>query len=110
MGIDAVVTFRPKPGAVSMSAWVAIKAADTWRGVGGAFQVDMDGERYWSPDYRRGDWTKIAAVLMRLMADPAVEAVWYHGDCHDDSPIPPFTIDDLAEYCREYINQPRKYP
>ena len=106
MGIDAVVTFDTKSGEAPDHAWVFFERRKSTTGVGGRFVVDMGGQRFWSPGYRRGNWPKIAAVLLELMADPNISDVWYHGDSGGQSSARPFTLDDFVEYSREWVRDP----
>ena len=64
--------------------------------------------RYYGPEYARGPWPIISAVLLELLTSDAVEAIWYAGGdgiSRDD----PFTIEEIEEFSRyyhEYANRP----
>lgn len=102
MGVDAVVYVR-----VRKDSWVDTPCTLN-RCNGGPpgsthHVADMAGDRYWSPQYRRGDWPQRAAQLLALMADPDVETLWYGGDNVDADQIPIMDMDRFTEYCSSFV-------
>jgi len=86
MGVDAVVSVRMKSG-------------ECWKPAGFCCY------RYWSPNYRRGDWIEIMRGIVSFIEREDVEAVYYCGD-HDDehtSEEHRVTPEMLAEYTRAYV-------
>lgn len=104
MGLDAHIWFRAttEPELFDLRATQRVCAADpglerTPRGA--THELDLGG-RYWSPDSRRGDWPDLCAILMALIADKDVEAVWYGHDCNWHTEVTPALI---LEYSAAYM-------
>lgn len=57
--------------------------------------------RYYGPGYERGDWPRIAHVLMMLFASESVSKVWYGFDCTEFPSR--FNPEDLLETCKHYM-------
>jgi hypothetical protein len=57
--------------------------------------------RFYGIGYERGNWPKIASVILCLMAAPNVECVWYYSDCEE--PEMPFTMQDFYEFSDHYV-------
>lgn len=60
--------------------------------------------RYWHPEYPRGPWPWIAALLMALLAAPNTEVVWYDGDGMDGG-VRQFSKRELLEYAAAYLGE-----
>ena len=62
--------------------------------------------RYYSPSYARGPWPQISALLLILLMDERVEKVWYtHDGTEHVHPKYPFTLDELAEINKYYVEK-----
>ena len=55
---------------------------------------------YYSPNYRRGYWPSIHAILAYLLAHPQVSTVWYGSDAGE--PPEPMTAEKLLRYTADY--------
>jgi len=106
MGLDAAICFKTRNGqdAVLFDSldYSVIKADQGYRfGIIATHEVNITG-RYYAPNYMRGNWPDISAVLMALLACPDIETVWYYGDC--EGPLEgPFTVEMLHEYNAHYL-------
>lgn len=112
MGIDACIYFKTRTGEVpklydELPSGTTIIEAQEWAQEGSTHEVAQPW-RYYGPEYERGPWPKIAAVLLTLMASEDVETVWYYGDCEDLDD--PFTLSRLEQYNKHYVeNGTRPY-
>lgn len=59
--------------------------------------------RYWHPEYPRGLWPQISALLILLFAAPNTRAIWYGGD--SVGAVPQFSPRELLEYTAAYLGE-----
>lgn len=59
-----------------------------------------NAERFYDSNYAKGDWPKIAATLMTLLASPSVTNVCYNSD---DALPELMGIDRLASITRHFV-------
>lgn len=59
-------------------------------------------DRYYSPDYARGNWPILCAILLALLSSREVFRVWYGNDCEYVENIKHFTTLDLLKMCDFY--------
>ena len=109
MGIDAQIAFKAQ-GSIELERDLPIGYEITTAreyvssGDGkapGATHEIRTMERYYGPGYERGSWPRLCGALMLLHACPAVEKVWYGGDC--DYSIPECTVDDVLQISRHFM-------
>lgn len=60
-------------------------------------------ERYFSEDYPRGHWPSLAKVLLELLKDKSVEAIYYGSDEMSPDSIPKFTLDRFNQLTKFYV-------
>lgn len=60
-------------------------------------------ERYYSEDYPRGHWPSLAKVLLELLKDKSVEAIYYGSDEMSPNSIPKFTLDRFNQLTKFYV-------
>lgn len=110
MGIDACIAVRMREGS---APWVdsvphvivrVLEPGDEARYPKSTTHYVNVCSRMWDPDYRRGDWTRIAFVLFALLCDNNVHGVWYYGDNEDAHTVEPFHMGTLTVYMRAFMN------
>jgi hypothetical protein len=117
MGVDANIFYRVRDGMESdthlrCAESRLIEKPDEWEDMWfprlATHSVDLDGNnRYYSDGYERGDWPTIAGVLMALLADPAIETVWYGGDTSGQPPeATPARVLELCAHWMKHGNRP----
>ncbi len=63
--------------------------------------------RYYGPQYERGPWGMIAAILLELHAHPDVDAVYYGGDNFDSfEEFPMAKVLEMCKYFAEWGTRP----
>lgn len=114
MGLDARIYFRAKASLKELNheLWKIfregvelskIKAPTEVIPEGATHQVEVV-TRYWSPSYQRGNFPLIASILIELVSNPIVKAVWYGNDFISPSRI---TEKDLLYLIEQYIYRNR---
>lgn len=116
MGVDATIYCRIKAGEVHLpfcdlqAIGYELDEDCSWPN-GATHEVNMDCERLYCKGYERGNWPRIARVLLELVGHPSVEAVWYGGD--NGGNLPKIDEDRVIELCRHWMrhrNQPYRNP
>jgi len=69
-------------------------------------EVDCGGYRYYGPNYERGPWTLLAAVLMNLHASEDVGKVWYGSDSSTPLEITPEGVNEISLHFMTHARRP----
>lgn len=110
MGVDAVVYLRCRPDARLSDLWlpegvISAKREDWWP-LNATHEVVGLG-RYYGPDYERGEWPRLAGVLLACHAHPDVDVVWYGGDAEDEiAECPVARVLEISAYWAIYGTRP----
>lgn len=117
MGVDVCLAVKTTDGNPPNDGWEWSSGEREWEveapysdeEAAGATHRLWNGWRYYGPGYARGPWPLIAATILSLMQCENVESVWYYDDT-GDCPKEPFTLDDIAEMNRYWVeNGTRPY-
>lgn len=102
MGLDASIYITAKttnrdPNVADLRTFLTPAPDRALIGITHEVQVS---ERYWGPDYRRGNWPYLCSILMALLAAPEVDHVWYGHDHGFEEMTPEL----LREYTTAYLD------
>lgn len=111
MGVDVEIYIRLKDGADIPSNDSYVEGQFTMAGDDDWWSEDFpfvnanlsSMTRYYGVGYERGPWPQISSLLLSLLANPDVEAVYYIGDHSEPHEDDVFTLEALEELNKYYV-------